>query len=209
MHPLKIGDALTRRPATSAACRGVGATARRRQQVGRRVPSVRAAASLDRAHLLRRHGDADGPGAERSTIAFSQRSSSTSRTIARAEVLSPVGRNGVAKNTVCSASSAASARAIGRVVSRAWSAAPAAPRMYATSARSRAARARQASIAAAAQRVASGGGPEQRRSPAATRRRPGPSRRAGRESRTTGPGSETGSTNDSSSERGGRRRAPS
>ena len=48
-------------------------------------------------------------GAERSTIAFSQRSSSTRRTTARASVASPVGRYGVAKNRPGGRSTASSA----------------------------------------------------------------------------------------------------
>ena len=57
-------------------------------------------------------------GAAWRTSVLSQRSSSTRRTTARAAVLSPVGRYGVAKNTACSASTASSARAIAASRSR-------------------------------------------------------------------------------------------
>ena len=59
-------------------------------------------------HTARSPAARPAGGPDCTTIAFSQLSSSTSRTTARAAVLSPVGRYGVAKNVACSAATASS-----------------------------------------------------------------------------------------------------
>jgi hypothetical protein len=126
-----------------------------------------------------------------------QRSSSTSRTTARAAVVNPVGRYGVAKNVRCRVSTACSACA---TAARWPSSEPDSwPVVHAISARSRSASARQASIAATRTELRAGEGHSSEIARTETApARPQPAMRSGIEE--TGPGSDTGRMNASSSE---------
>ena len=87
----------------SASWRVLAGTRSGRPSMSAVTSRTRAAASQI-AHTSRRAARARDCGAAWMTISSSQRSSSTSRTTARALVLNPVGRNGVAKNVAWSAS---------------------------------------------------------------------------------------------------------
>ena len=137
-----------------------------------------------------------GGGQDWTTIAFSQFSSSTRRTIVLAGVLNPVGRYGVARKPWCSASTAASAAPPpGRAPRR--TARP--PAEHVRGLRAQPGRERPAGGAAGARNGSRAGAATAARSRRATRRRPCPSRPAAGIDEAV-PGSETGRMNASSSD---------
>jgi hypothetical protein len=191
---LRSSSSSASRSAATAAARSV------RLQCGmssRSAPRSSTDADADlTAHAAGSAGAPPARGADSTTIAFSQRSSSTRRTIALAVVLNPVGRFAVAKNSACSAPTAASARATTESCSTGSRSTPSARE---TSARNRAASARQASIAPARSGSRAGAGQSSpTASSAAPDARPQPARRSGIEE--VGPASETGRMNASSND---------